>query len=153
MFLIDNLQYYLQVDVLESQFSIMMDKIKETKDFEQILRAHSCFQANVLSLCFLLDQSEPLSKTINNSMMENPVLAILNKILNLIEQFTAFAYIASSPMTNEDKVTLDNFDELFSSFVDSLLKLLSGLCSAPLAQLLLRLDFNYWFSTKNLKQY
>ena len=87
----------------------------------------------------------------NSSMMENPVLTILNKILNLIDQFTAFAYIASSPMTNEDKVTLDNFDELFSSFVDSLLKLLSGLCSAPLVQLLLRLDFNYWFSTKNLK--
>lgn len=55
MFLIDNLQYYLQVDVLESQFSIMMDKIKETRDFEQILRAHGCFQANVLSLCFLLE--------------------------------------------------------------------------------------------------
>lgn len=55
MFLIDNLQYYLQVDVLESQFSIMMDKIKETRDFEQILRAHGFFQANVLSLCFLLE--------------------------------------------------------------------------------------------------
>ncbi|KAL7021042.1 hypothetical protein ACKWTF_011724 [Chironomus riparius] len=153
MFLIDNLQYYLQVDVLESQFSIMMDKIKETKDFEQILRAHSCFQANVLSLCFLLENSDPLSKSMSNSMMENPVLTILNKILNLIEQFTAFAYIASSPMTSEDKITLDNFDELFSSFVDSLLKMLSGLCSAPLSQLLLRLDFNYWFSTKNLKQH
>ena len=89
----------------------------------------------------------------SNSMMENPVLTILSKILNLTEQFTAFAYIASSPMTSEDKITLDNFDELFSSFVDSLLKMLSGLCSAPLAQLLLRLDFNYWFSSKNLKQH
>lgn len=83
--------------------------------------------------------------------MENPVLTILNKILNLTEQFTAFAYICSTPMTNEDKVTLDNFEELFSSFVDSLLKMLSGLCSAQLAQLLLRLDFNYFFSSKNLK--
>lgn len=55
MFLVDNLQYYLQVDVLESQFSIMMGKISETRDFEQIQRAHSCFQANVLGLCFLLD--------------------------------------------------------------------------------------------------
>lgn len=55
MFLVDNLQYYLQVDVLESQFSIMMDKISETRDFEQIQRAHSCFQANVLGLCFLLE--------------------------------------------------------------------------------------------------
>jgi gamma-tubulin complex component 4 len=55
MFLVDNLQYYLQVDVLESQFSIMMGKIGETRDFEQIQRAHSCFQANILGLCFLLD--------------------------------------------------------------------------------------------------
>jgi gamma-tubulin complex component 4 len=55
MFLIDNLQYYLQVDVLESQFSIMMGKIEGTRDFELIQRAHSCFQANILGLCFLLD--------------------------------------------------------------------------------------------------
>lgn len=61
MFLIDNLQYYLQVDVLESQYCIMMDKVKETKDFEEILRAHNCFQANVLGLCFLLESvSNPL---------------------------------------------------------------------------------------------
>lgn len=55
MFIIDNLQYYLQVDVLESQFCIMMEKIGDTRDFEQILRAHSCFQANILGLCFLLE--------------------------------------------------------------------------------------------------
>ena len=55
MFLIDNLQYYLQVDVLESQFSILMDKIEDSKDFEHIQRAHTIFQANVLGLCFLLD--------------------------------------------------------------------------------------------------
>jgi gamma-tubulin complex component 4 len=55
MFLVDNLLYYLQVDVVESQFSIMMNKIQETRDFEQILRAHNVFLANVLGLCFLLD--------------------------------------------------------------------------------------------------
>lgn len=63
MFLIDNLQYYLQVDVLESQFSIMMNKIAETRDFEQIQRAHSFFQANVLGLCFML---ENVRKTLEN---------------------------------------------------------------------------------------
>lgn len=56
MFLIDNLQYYLQVDVLESQFSILMEKVNQTRDFEVIQRAHGCFQANVLGLCFLLEK-------------------------------------------------------------------------------------------------
>jgi hypothetical protein len=52
-------------------------------------------------------------------------------------------------MTEIDKQTFENFEEIFANLVDSLLKMLSGLqASAPLAQLLLRLDFNYWFSTK-----
>lgn len=55
MFLVDNLQYYLQADVIESQFSIMMEKVAETKDFEQILKAHGIFQANILGYSFLLE--------------------------------------------------------------------------------------------------
>lgn len=53
-------------------------------------------------------------------------------------------------MGANDKHTFDNFEEVFSNLVDELLKMLTGLqASAPLAQLLLRLDFNYWFSTKS----
>lgn len=54
MFVIDNLQYYLQVDVLESQYTILQTAINSTKDFEQIQRAHTIFQANILSQTFLL---------------------------------------------------------------------------------------------------
>lgn len=39
---------------------------------------------------------------------------------------------------------INRFDEL----MDSLLKLLVGMRVGPLSQLLLRLDFNYWFSLK-----
>lgn len=171
MFLIDNLQYYLQVDVLESQFSIMMNKINETRDFEQIQRAHSCFQANILGLCFLLesvsfsnftrklllyDLSKSLqtdtttSRTAAISFAENPVLKVLNKILQLVDNFTGFAYICSNPMAVSDKSTFNSFEEIFANHVESLMKMLTGLqTSAPLAQLLLRLDFNYWFSTNS----
>lgn len=75
---------------------------------------------------------------------------MLNKILKLVDHFTGFAYICTNPMGDNDKQTFDNFEEVFASLVDSLLKMLSGLqATAPLAQLLLRLDFNYWFSTKS----
>lgn len=154
MFLVDNLQYYLQVDVLESQFSIMMEKIADTRDFEQIQRAHSCFQANVLGLCFLLETPEMTpSQQMTVSSSENPVLVVLKKILHLVDNFTAFAYICTNPMTVADKQTFDNLEEVFAGLVDSLLKMLTGLqASAPLAQLLLRLDFNYWFSTNGRAQ-
>jgi hypothetical protein len=91
-----------------------------------------------------------MSATATMSVMENPVLTILNKILQLVDHFTHFVYMSSNPMSVADKQTFDNFEDIFASLVDSLLKMLTGLqASAPLAQLLLRLDFNYWFSTKS----
>lgn len=50
LFLVDNLQYYLQVDVLESQFCGLINAVQNSKDFECIQRAHSVFQANIMSL-------------------------------------------------------------------------------------------------------
>lgn len=54
MFFIHNLQYYIQVDVIESQYSILMNSVSLTNDFEDLKRAHDVFQTNILSLCFLL---------------------------------------------------------------------------------------------------
>lgn len=54
IFLVDNLQYYLQVDVLESQYMLFQSAVEATKDFEKIQKAHILFQANVLSQTFLL---------------------------------------------------------------------------------------------------
>lgn len=84
------------------------------------------------------------------STVENPVLTILNKIIQLVEHFSCFAYICTNPLTDKDRQSFDTFEKTFTTLVNSLLKMLSGLqASAPLAQLLLRLDFNNWFSTQN----
>uniref|UniRef100_A0A8C2YYK4 Gamma-tubulin complex component n=1 Tax=Cyclopterus lumpus TaxID=8103 RepID=A0A8C2YYK4_CYCLU len=53
-FLIDNLQYYLQVDVLESQFSQLLQLINSTRDFESIRLAHDHFLSNLLAQSFIL---------------------------------------------------------------------------------------------------
>jgi Gamma tubulin complex component C-terminal len=85
-----------------------------------------------------------------SSFSENPVYTVLNKILQLVDHFASFAYVCANPMCEIDKRTFESFESIFANLVDSLLKMLSGLqVSAPLAQLLLRLDFNYWFSTKS----
>lgn len=55
IFIIDNLQYYLQVDVMESQYTIMEANMKNTRNFEDIQKAHSVFLANVMSQTFLLE--------------------------------------------------------------------------------------------------
>uniref|UniRef100_A0A673Z693 Gamma-tubulin complex component n=1 Tax=Salmo trutta TaxID=8032 RepID=A0A673Z693_SALTR len=53
-FLVDNLQYYLQVDVLESQFSQLLQQINSTRDFESIRLAHDHFLTNLLAQSFIL---------------------------------------------------------------------------------------------------
>lgn len=101
LFLIDNLQYYLQVDVLESQFCALINAVQNSKDFECIQRAHSVFQANIMSLSFLLNSGsfapaaaggEPNDgiDTSNSTNHQNPVLTILDQIFTTIQSFCRF---------------------------------------------------------------
>lgn len=57
-FLIDNLQTYLHVDVIESQFKELLDRIDETKDFEVIRSTHETFLTSLLSQVFLMDECQ-----------------------------------------------------------------------------------------------
>lgn len=89
LFLIDNLQYYLHVDVIESQFCILMNAVQSSKDFEFIQRAHNVFQTNVMSLSFLLN-ANAIDATTNRYQSQNPVQRILNKIFKTIRSFCKF---------------------------------------------------------------
>ncbi|CAF0716055.1 unnamed protein product, partial [Brachionus calyciflorus] len=52
-FLIDNLQFYLQADVLETQFDELENKIRTSKDFEQIRYAHDTFLTKIHAQSFI----------------------------------------------------------------------------------------------------
>ncbi|XP_034473683.1 gamma-tubulin complex component 4 homolog [Drosophila innubila] len=148
-FFMDNLQYYIQVDVLESQFSILMNVIKSKADFEEIQRAHSVFLANVLSQCFLL--SDLIDKKINITQMsqcQNPIYGTILEIFSICEKFSFFDSMENTP---EDSLKeIDILEEKFNVSILGLIKLLIDIKSAssfgPLSQLLLRLDYNRWFS-------
>ena len=56
-FLIDNLQYYLQADVLETQFAELLSAVRASKDFEQIRLTHDAFLARIQSQSFLLNRN------------------------------------------------------------------------------------------------
>lgn len=123
LFLIDNLQYYLQVDVLESQYSILIAAVQNSKDFEYIQRAHSVFQANIMSLCFLLNANvaDANHSSMNTSTMhghgkgndaENPVLTILKKIMQTIRMFCQLNATCSVPLTHDEQQQLEMNDRM-----------------------------------------
>lgn len=54
MFLVHNLQCYLQLDVLESEYSILQAALDKTEDFNQVIHQHSLFIAHITAQAFLL---------------------------------------------------------------------------------------------------
>eukprot|EP00667_Euglena_gracilis_P003834 EG_transcript_3848 len=50
---IDNVAYYLQVDVLETQYNQLMTRISQAEDFEEASRAHERYISGLISACFL----------------------------------------------------------------------------------------------------
>lgn len=53
-FLVNNLQYYLQVDVIEAQFSLFLRAVKNANELEDIIRVHHEFLTNLLAKTFVL---------------------------------------------------------------------------------------------------
>ncbi|GCB82485.1 hypothetical protein scyTo_0021624, partial [Scyliorhinus torazame] len=87
-FLVDNLQYYLQVDVLESQFSQLLQEINSIRDFESIRLAHDHFLSNLLAQSFILLK---------------PVFHCLNEILELCHNFCSL--VSQNPGPLDDRGT------------------------------------------------
>nr|CAD7441195.1 unnamed protein product [Timema bartmani] len=163
MFFVDNLQYYLQVDVLESQYMMMQSVINETKDFDLVQKAHSTFLANILSQSFLLMNNPGSEKRLSdessnldvNRMRENPVHRGLALFLSLCEKFCyrVSEWSGPSPLNQETREELNEMGQQHEYLIKLLMQMLSNLrshpCGAYLSQLLLRLDFNRWFSQNN----
>ncbi|XP_076749465.1 gamma-tubulin complex component 4 [Xylocopa sonorina] len=144
IFIIDNLQYYLQVDVLESQYTIMETNMKNTQNFEDVQRAHSIFLANVMSQTFLLG---------NSTDRKNAVNKLIKLLLRLCDDFILQASMWEvGNLLLTEKEELKTLSATLESLMDWLTKTLNRVRAQPsgehLAQLLLRLDFNRWFSKK-----
>ena len=75
-FLVDNLQYYLMADVLDTQISSLTGKLKSSNSFEEIKRDHELFLNTVSSHIFLHNQ---------------PVMRCLKELLSVCLQFCTAA--------------------------------------------------------------
>ncbi|KAK2920414.1 gamma-tubulin complex component 4 isoform X2 [Channa argus] len=134
-FLIDNLQYYMQVDVLESQFSQLLQQINSTRDFESIRLAHDHFLSNLLAQSFILLK---------------PVFHCLNEILELCHNFCSLVCQSVASLDERGTSQLDFLVKGFRRQSSLLFKILSSVrnhqINSDLAQLLLRLDYNKYYT-------
>ena len=83
------LLFHKQVDVIESQFYEMLDKINESKDFEIIRSTHETFLANLLSQVLL-------NKRLKNRLVKSYKSGILRSKLIFGVQKLDFLYNSAS---------------------------------------------------------
>ncbi|MCD7454223.1 Gamma-tubulin complex component 4 [Datura stramonium] len=132
-FLIRNLQFYIQVDVIESQWNVLQSHIQNSHDFTELVGFHQEYLAALISQSFLDIGS---------------VSRILDGIMKLCLQF---CWKIENDESNRSTIELEHIAEEFNKKSNSLYTILrssrlAGSQRAPfLRQFLLRLNFNSFF--------
>ncbi|XP_052172126.1 gamma-tubulin complex component 4 [Diospyros lotus] len=132
-FLIRNLQFYIQVDVIESQWNVLQARIQDSHDFTELVGFHQ----------------EYLSALISQSFVDIGSLSrILDSIMKLCLQF---CWNIENQENGASTVDLERITEEFNDKSNSLYTILrssklAGNQRAPfLRRFLLRLNFNSFF--------
>ena len=123
IFLVDNLQYYLMADVLDTQISGLKTRLSKTTSFEDVKNFHDQFVTGVQASLFLFNE---------------PVWKCLVDTMSVCLKFTRSTRLSSQSALSA----------AFSQHSFLLLRLLASLRHPGLAQLLTRLDYNRFFSRK-----
>ncbi|XP_065285861.1 gamma-tubulin complex component 4-like isoform X2 [Dermacentor albipictus] len=127
--LLDSLQYYLQVDVIESQLGRLLGQVTQTRDFEAIQHLHNSYLASLLK---------------DSLIMLKPVHDCLRSILVLSQSLRAIFPETKEPLTQRQFSQYENIEQEFQCHKQLLLKVLSSLhnklSESQPSQLLLRLD-------------
>ncbi|KAL0476593.1 hypothetical protein AKO1_006098, partial [Acrasis kona] len=150
-FLIDNLCFYLHADVIEVQYEVLMERIKSTRDFEVALRSHEDYLQKIAAQCFL------------NKKQINVLYKLFDMILKLCyivdSEYSSFEGALKLHVFDEDKSTnlymkVQELAALFDAQSSLLFQILSGqkVLSPHLAQLLVRLDYNKFYSINMREQ-
>ena len=143
-YFVDNLQYYLLADVIESQFQRLTNVIKTSdakdRDFEVVCVAHENFLNALLSQCFILSSK---------------VCSCLIEILDVCQKFCEVIRTSSVLISRHDVITqLTELHDEYSDRVDVFFKLMTGIssnqCNPHITLLTLRLDYNRYFSKNNV---
>lgn len=132
-FLIDTLYSYLQLDVIEDEYFLLLEKLSNTKDFQTIKHIHDVFQTNIMRDSFLF--------------MEDVYMAF-NRILDMCENYCNYTTEITAPLNPQYKQCFDELNFLFTKKPNKLITLLNTIKEIHVTpkpnQFLVRLNYNKW---------
>lgn len=157
MFLISNLQFYLQVDVIEAEYGSLIELLRNQTDFQQVIRLHNMFLLNILSQSFISSTEQSVEGDEFNqsvsSIKPHKIYLILNQIFELCEKFCAIMIkdnMDESQKMKDYQTMMNALSLLRSALLNALLALQFQPYRGNLSKLLLRLDMNGWFTKSSV---
>lgn len=133
-FLIDTLYSYLQLDVIEDEYFLLLGKLSNASDFHSIKHIHNKFQTNIMRDSFLF--------------MEDVYLAF-NRILDMCENYCRYMADITASLNPQYKQCYDELNLLFTKKPNKLSTLLNTIQEIEVTpkpnQFIARLNYNSWF--------
>ena len=82
-FVVDNLQYYLMADVLESHFSQLLERLDQSTNFEELRHSHDIFLASIVSNTFVNNKqvNQCLTELLQSCLQYGRMVQIQGKFL------------------------------------------------------------------------
>jgi len=133
-FLIDTLYSYLQLDVIEDEYFLLLEKLTNANDFQTIKHIHDIFQTNIMRDSFLF--------------MEEVYLG-LNRILDMCENYCRYMTDITAALNPQYKQCFEELNLLFTKKPNKLVTLINIIREIHVTpkpnQFIVRLNYNNWF--------
>ena len=139
-FFLSNLIYYLQVDVIDSEYDELYNKIDAAASFQHVLRAHRNFIANMIRLSMV--DNLTIQEGIERILQVCLRFIAISKLLVQQEEF-------DGSVTNNHPVVIppEEIDAINKEFISQITYLFSILRKVENRGFIFRLDFNSFFSS------
>lgn len=133
-FLIDTLYSYLQLDVIEDEYFLLLEKLTNANDFQTIKHIHDIFQTNIMRDSFLF--------------MEEVYMAF-NRILDMCENYCRYMTDITAALNPQYKQCFEELNLLFTKKPNKLVSLINIIQAIHVTpkpnQFIIRLNYNNWF--------
>lgn len=133
-FLIDTLYSYLQLDVIEDEYFLLLEKLSSANNFQTIKHIHDIFQTNIMRDSFLFTEE---------------VYVAFNRILDMCENYYRFMTDITAALNLQYKQCFDELNLLFTNKPNKLMTLLNTIKEIHVTpkpnQFIARLNYNNWF--------
>jgi len=133
-FLIDTLYSYLQLDVIEDEYFLLLEKLTNANDFQSIKHIHDIFQTNIMRDSFLF--------------MEEIYLGF-NRILDMCENYCRYMTDITAALNPQYKQCFEELHLFFTKNPNKLVSLINIIRKIHVTpkpnQFIVRLNYNYWF--------